>query len=127
MDNRTNYTTGGQWEDIIGYCRAVKVGNTIEISGTTAVKDADGNDLTDLFDQTKAIIEIFKKVLTDAGATLENVVRTRMFITDISQWEKAAKAHGLYFKDIKPVTTMVEVSKLIAPEMLIEIELTAII
>jgi enamine deaminase RidA (YjgF/YER057c/UK114 family) len=103
------------------------VGNTIEIAGTTASKDEEGNNLTTLFDQTKSILEKLTKVLEDAGAGLENVVRTRMFLTDISQWEEAAKAHGLFFKDIKPVTTMVEVSKLIDPEMLIELEITAII
>jgi enamine deaminase RidA (YjgF/YER057c/UK114 family) len=127
MSDRQNFTTGSPWEDIIGYCRAVKVGNTIEIAGTTASKDEDGNNLTTLFDQTKAILDKLKIVLENAGASLDNVVRTRMFLTDISQWEEAAKAHGLFFKDIKPVTTMVEVSKLIDPEMLIELEITAII
>lgn len=127
MTNRQNFTTGSPWEDIIGYCRAVKVGNTIEIAGTTMAKDADGNAITTLYGQTKAILEKLKGVLEDADASLENVVRTRMFLTDISQWEEAAKAHGEYFKDIKPVTTMVEVSKLINPEILIEIEVTAIL
>ena len=127
MSNRQNFTTGGPWEDIIGYCRAVKIGNTIEISGTTATKDNDGNDLTTTFDQTKAIIEKLAQVLADAGASLENVVRTRLFLADISQWEEAAKAHGLFFKDIKPASTMVEVSKLIDSAMLIEIEMTAVI
>lgn len=127
MTNRQNFTTGSPWEDIIGYCRAVKVGNTIEIAGTTMAKDADGNAITTLYGQTKAILEKLKGVLEDADASLENVVRTRMFLTDISQWEEAAKAHGEYFKDIKPVTTIVEVSKLIDPEILIEIEVTAIL
>jgi enamine deaminase RidA (YjgF/YER057c/UK114 family) len=106
MTNRQNFTTGGPWEDIIGYCRAVKIGNTIEISGTTATKDEDGNDLTTTFDQTKAIIEKLAKVLEDAGASLEHVVRTRLYLADISQWEQAAKAHGLFFKDIKPASTL---------------------
>ncbi|WP_026904585.1 RidA family protein [Pedobacter glucosidilyticus] len=127
MTNRQNFTSGSPWEDIIGYCRAVKVGNTIEIAGTTMSKDADGNAISTLYGQTKAILEKLKGVLEDADASLENVVRTRMFLTDISQWEEAAKAHGEYFKDIKPVTTMVEVSKLIDPEILIEIEVTAIL
>ncbi|WP_304064045.1 RidA family protein [Pedobacter glucosidilyticus] len=127
MTNRQNFTSGSPWEDIIGYCRAVKVGNTIEIAGTTAAKDENGNSLTTMYDQTKAILDKLTKVLEDAGASLENVVRTRMFLTDISQWEEAAKAHGHFFKDIKPVTTMVEVSKLIDPEILIEIEVTAIL
>lgn len=127
MSKRKNYTTGGPWEDIIGYCRAVKIGNTIEIAGTTATSTDDGTPLTTLFEQTKAILEKQEKVLIEAGASLNNVIRTRMFITDISQWEEAGKAHGHFFKDIKPVTTMVEVSRLIAPEMLIEIEMTAIL
>ncbi|MEO5909355.1 MAG: RidA family protein [Pelobium sp.] len=127
MSQRQNYTTGGPWEDIIGYCRAVKIGNTIEISGTTATQDEDGNPLTTLFEQSKAIIAKQKKVLEEAGFSLENVVRTRMFVTDITQWEEAGKAHGLFFKDIKPATTMVEVSKLIDPAMLVEIEMTAVL
>ncbi|OAQ42243.1 hypothetical protein A5893_03780 [Pedobacter psychrophilus] len=127
MSERKNYTTGSEWEEIIGYCRAVKIGNTIEIAGTTATKDADGNNLTTLFGQTKGILEKLQQVLIDAGASLENVVRTRMFITDISLWEQAARAHGLFFKDIKPVTTIVEVNKLIDQDMLIEMEMTAIL
>jgi enamine deaminase RidA (YjgF/YER057c/UK114 family) len=127
MTNRQNFTTGGPWEDIIGYCRAVKIGNTIEISGTTATKDEDGNELTTTFDQTKAIIEKLAQVLEDAGASLENVVRTRLYLADIIQWEQAAKAHGLFFKDIKPASTIIEVSRLIDPAMLIEIEMTAVI
>lgn len=124
---RQNYTSGGPWEDIIGYCRAVKIGNTIEISGTTATKDEEGNDLITTFEQTKAIIEKLAKVLEDAGASLKDVVRTRLFLADITQWEQAAKAHGLFFKDIKPASTMLEVSKLIDPAMLIEIEMTAVV
>lgn len=127
MTARQNFSSGSPWEDIIGYSRAVKIGNTIEISGTTATTNDAGDQLTTLFDQTKAILEKLTKVLEETGAGLENVVRTRMFITDISQWEQAAKAHGLFFKDIKPVTTMVEVSKLIDPEMLIELEITAVL
>lgn len=127
MTNRQNYTTGSPWEDIIGYCRAVKVGNHIEISGTTATTDENGNSLTTLFDQTKAILEKLTGVLENAGASLENVVRTRMYLTDISQWEEASKAHALFFKDIKPTATMIEVNKLIDPAMLIELEITAII
>ena len=126
MSARKNFTTGSPWEDIIGYCRAVKIGNTIEIAGTTAGKDTNGNAIEGLYNQTKAILEKLSGVLQDAGASVNDVVRTRMFLTDISQWEEAAKAHGEVFKDIKPVTTIVEVSKLIGPEILIEIEVTAI-
>ena len=125
---RINYSSGAKWEDIVGYSRAVKIGNTIEITGTVAVDD--NSDLVggnDAYEQTKFIIQKIENVLQRAGASLKDVVRTRMFVTDISRWEEFGKAHGEYFKDIKPCTTMVEVSKLIAPEYLIEIEATAII
>ena len=127
MSERKNYTTGSPWEDIIGYCRAVKVGNVLEIAGTTAAKDEQGNAIEGLYNQTKAILDKLTKVLEDAGSSTKDVVRTRMFLTDISQWEEAARAHGEVFKEIKPVTTMVEVSKLIDPEILIEIEVSAIL
>ena len=126
MSNRKNFTTGSPWEDIIGYCRAVKVGNTIEIAGTTAAKDENGVAIDGLYNQTRAILEKLTKVLADADSSMSDVVRTRLFLTDISQWEEAAKAHGEFFKDIKPVTTIVEVSNLIDPEILIEIEISAI-
>jgi enamine deaminase RidA (YjgF/YER057c/UK114 family) len=125
---RTNYSSGAKWEDIVGYSRAVKVGNTIEVTGTVAVDD--NNNLVggnDAYEQTKFIIQKIEKVLQKAGSSLKDVVRTRMFVTDISRWEEYGKAHGEFFKDIKPCTTMLEISKLIAPEYLIEIEATAII
>jgi len=125
---RINYSSGAKWEDIVGYSRAVKVGNIIEVTGTVAVNDnselVGGNNA---YEQTKFIIQKIEKVLVNAGASLNDVVRTRMFVTDISRWEEYGKAHGEFFKDIKPCTTMVEVSKLIAPEYLIEIEVSAII
>ena len=126
--NRTNYSSGAKWEDIVGYSRAVKVDNLIEVTGTVAV-DEDGNTVgtEDAYAQTKFIIQKIEKVLERAGATLKDVVRTRLFVTDISRWEEYGKAHGEFFKEIKPCTTMVEVSKLISPEYLIEIEATAII
>lgn len=125
---RTNYSSGAKWEDIVGYSRAVKVGNTIEVTGTVAVDE--NNNLVggnDAYEQTKFIIQKIEKVLQKAGSSLKDVVRTRMFVTDISRWEEYGKAHGEFFKDIKPCTTMLEISKLIAPEYLIEIEATAII
>jgi enamine deaminase RidA (YjgF/YER057c/UK114 family) len=125
---RTNYSSGAKWEDIVGYSRAVKIGNVIEVTGTVAVDD--NNNLIgghDAYEQTKFIIQKIEKILQRAGASLKDVVRTRMFVTNISRWEEYGKAHGEFFKDIKPCTTMVEVSKLIAPEYLIEIEATAII
>lgn len=122
---RVNYSTGAKWEDIVGYCRAVQIGNTVEISGTVA---SDGNQVIakgDFYGQTRYIIEKIEGVLKQAGFELKDVVRTRIFVTDITNWEAVGKAHGEFFKDIKPVTSMVEVSALIAPEYLVEIEATA--
>ncbi len=113
-------TTGAPWENIVGYSRAIKVGDVIEISGTTA---QGANE----YEQTVGIIKIAEKALIELGADLSNVVRTRMYCTDISQWEKIGKAHEEFFANIRPVTTMVEVSKLISPEILVEIEFSAII
>ncbi|QQS36160.1 MAG: RidA family protein [Ignavibacteriales bacterium] len=124
---RTNISSGAKWEDIIGYSRAVKIGNVVEVSGTTAV---DGEKIIgedDVYLQTKFIIQKISKVLEDAGASLKDVVRTRIFITDISRWEEAGKAHGEFFKEIKPAATMVEVKALIDPKLLVEIEATAIL
>ncbi len=112
--------TGSPWEDIVGYSRAIKIGNTIEISGTTA----SGKDE---YEQTIEIIKIAEKALNDLGADLSNVIRTRIYCTDISTWENIGKAHGAYFGAIKPATAMVEVSKLISPEILVEIEFSAIV
>ncbi len=128
MMKRTNYSSGAKWEDIVGYSRAVRVGNIIEVTGTVAVDDNSnlvGGDSA--YDQTRFIIQKIGKVLEKAGASLKDVVRTRMFVTDISRWEEYGKAHGEFFKDIKPCTSMIEIKGLIAPEYLIEIEATAII
>jgi enamine deaminase RidA (YjgF/YER057c/UK114 family) len=127
MQRRINIESGTPWEDKVGYCRAVRIGNIIEISGTTSV---DGDSLIgkdDLYSQTKFIILKIEKALQNAGAELTDVVRTRMYVTDISKWEEAAKAHAEFFGTIKPVTTLVEVSSLIDPDMLIEIEASAVI
>ncbi|HLK28273.1 MAG TPA: RidA family protein [Puia sp.] len=125
---RTNYSSGAKWEAIVGYSRAVKMGNIIEVTGTVAVDD--NNELVggiNAYEQTKFIIGKIEKVLQQAGASLKDVVRTRMFVTDISRWEEYGKAHGEFFKDIRPCTSMIEVKGLIAPEYLIEIEATAIL
>lgn len=127
MQRRINISSGTPWEDKVGYCRAVRIGNIIEISGTTSV---DGDSLIgkdDLYSQTKFIILKIEKALQNAGAELTDVVRTRMYVTDISKWEEAAKAHAEFFGTIKPATTLVEVSGLIDPDMLIEIEASAVI
>ncbi len=126
--NRTNYTSGSPWEDIVGYSRAVKWGNTIEVSGTVA-SDERGNVVgkEDAYAQTTFILQKIEKVLQQAGASLQDVVRTRMFVTDISRWEEYGKAHGAVFGAIKPCTSMIEVKGLIGDDYLIEVEATAII
>ncbi len=124
---RKNIGSGSPWEEIVGYSRAVRVGNIIEVAGTTAM---DGDVLVgrgDVYAQTVFIFKKIEKALLEAGAGLSDVVRTRMFITDISKWEEAGKAHGEFFKEIKPVATMVEVSNLIDADLLIEIEVTAVL
>lgn len=126
--NRTNFSSGAPWEDIVGYSRAVRIGNVIEVTGTVAV-DENGNVVgkNDYYMQTKFIIQKIEKVLQQAGASLRDVVRTRMFVTNISQWEQYGKAHREFFGAIKPCTSMIEVSRLISPDYLIEIEATAIV
>jgi enamine deaminase RidA (YjgF/YER057c/UK114 family) len=125
---RTNYSSGAKWEDIVGYSRAVKIGNVIEVTGTVAADE--NSQLTggdSAYEQTKFIIQKIAAVLEKAGANLNDVVRTRMFVTDISRWEEYGRAHGEFFREIRPCTTMVEVSRLISPEYLVEIEATAVI
>ena len=124
---RQNISSGAVWEDTIGYSRAVRIGNTIEVAGTTAT---DGDQVIgkgDAYEQTKFILRKIGKALQQAGATINDVVRTRMYVTDISQWEDIGRAHGEVFGTIKPASTMVQVSALISPDLLIEIEATAIV
>ena len=124
---RKQIGTGTLWEDAIGYSRAVRVGNIIEVAGTTAM---DGDELIgkdDVYEQSVFIFRKIEKSLIELGASLSDVVRTRMFVMDIYQWEAIGKAHAEFFKDIKPVATMVEVKSLVEPGLLIEIEVTAII
>ena len=125
--SRTNYSSGSPWEDIVGYSRAVKIGNIIEVAGTTASENGKAVFVNDYYGQTRFILEKIKKTLEQAGASMEDVVRTRIYVCDISQWESVAKAHAEFFLGIKPAATMVEVSRLIDPELLIEIEVTAVI
>jgi len=126
MSNRKNFSSLSPWEDTIGYSRAVQIGNVLEVSGTVAADDKGVVGKGDIGAQTRYIIQKIEKVLHDAGYSLKDVVRTRMFVTDISQWEQVGRAHGEFFKDIKPVTTMVGISKLIGDDYLIEIEMTAV-
>lgn len=125
---RTNYASGSKWEDIVGYSRAVKVGNTVEVTGTVA-SGPDGAVVgpDDAYTQTKFIYQKIAEVLQRAGADMKDVVRVRMFVTDISRWQEYGRAHSDFFKEIKPCNTMVEVSALIEPGYLVEIEATAII
>lgn len=126
MQERQKYSSGTKWESIVGYSRAVKVGERIYVTGTTATNET-GEIIGagDAYAQTARAIQNIEKALKALGASLENVVRTRMFVTDISRWEEYGRAHGEFFAQIKPCATMVEVSKLVDPEMLIEIEVEA--
>jgi enamine deaminase RidA (YjgF/YER057c/UK114 family) len=127
MQKRINISSGTLWENKVGYCRAVRIGNIIEVSGTTSIDRDSLIGTDDLYSQTKFVILKIEKALQDAGAELTDVVRTRIYVTDISKWEEAAKAHAEFFGTIKPATTLVEVSSLIDPDMLIEIEASAVI
>ena len=125
---RENFGTGSTWEPIIGYSRAVKVGRFISVSGTTATNAAgEVVGVGDPYAQTSQALRNIEAALTRAGASLANVVRTRIYVKDIDQWEAIGRAHGELFGDIRPATTMVEVSRLINPDMLVEIEADAVL
>ncbi len=126
-NNRVNISSGAIWEDLVGYSRAVRIGNIIEVSGTTAVDGETVIGKGDLYAQTKFILEKIQKTLKEAGASMADVTRTRMYVTDISRWEEAGTAHAEYFTSIRPAASMVEVSRLINPDLLIEIEVTAVV
>lgn len=128
LSDRSNYSSGTPWESIAGYSRAVRVGNIIEVAGTTAV-DAEGQVVGagDIGEQTDYIFNKIRNALNHAGSKMSDVIRTRMYLTDINDWEAVARVHGDIFSDIKPVSTLVEVSGLIDKELLIEIEVSAVV
>lgn len=125
MEKRISITSGTPWEDKIGYSRAVRIGKLIEVSGTAAVDRDKIIAPSDPYKQTKFIIQKIEKALNDAGGSLNDVVRTRIYVTNIKDWDSVGRAHGEFFKNIKPVTTMVEVKSLIDPNFVVEIEATA--
>lgn len=123
---RTRVFTGSPWEPTVGYCRAIMVGNRIEVAGTTAMKDGEVVGEGNAYEQARFVLEMIEKALSELGAAMSDVIRTRMFVTDISLWEEFGRAHGEYFREVQPVATMVEVKALIDPRLMIEIEVEAL-
>jgi enamine deaminase RidA (YjgF/YER057c/UK114 family) len=125
---KEKFASGSKWENIVGYSRAIRIGNTIEISGTVAVDEenkvhGEGN----AYEQAKFILNKIVSYIEKAGGKKEDIIRTRIFVTDINRWEEVGRAHGEIFRDIQPVTSMIEIKSLIGKEYLVEIEATAIV
>lgn len=125
MSGRINISSGVMWESKVGYSRAVKIGNIIAVSGTTAIVDGEVKGENDYYVQTKTILEKIRTALIEAGAGMEDVIRTRIYVKDISNWEAVGKAHSEFFGKIRPASTMVEISALVDEKMLVEIEADA--
>jgi enamine deaminase RidA (YjgF/YER057c/UK114 family) len=124
--NRINYSSGARWEDVVGYSRAVQVGNLLEVAGTVAAGENGLEGGSSVYAQTRFILEKIGRVLEQAGFTMSDVIRTRIYVTDITRWEEAGRAHGEFFGSVKPATSLVEVKGLIDPAFLVEIEATAV-
>ncbi|SDM91735.1 Enamine deaminase RidA, house cleaning of reactive enamine intermediates, YjgF/YER057c/UK114 family [Paenibacillus sp. yr247] len=125
--NRVRVFTGSPWEPLVGYCRAIRVGNRIEVAGTTAMRDGEVVGVGNAYEQTRFVLQTIEQALKELGAHMSDVIRTRMYVTDISLWQEFGRAHGEYFRDVQPVATMVEVRALIDPLLMIEIEVEAML
>ena len=124
---RRNIATGSAWEGVVGYSRAVRVGDTVHVAGTTAIREGRVVAPGDAYAQAKVALEIVVEALAECGASAADVVRTRMFVTDIRDWESVGRAHGEVFADVRPASTMVQVTALIDPDLLVEVEAEAVV
>ncbi|GGI43250.1 hypothetical protein GCM10008018_01120 [Paenibacillus marchantiophytorum] len=125
--SRTRVFTGSPWEPLVGYCRAIRVGDRIEVAGTTAMQNGEVVGVGNAYEQARFVLTTIEQALQELGASLSDVIRTRMYVTDISQWEAFGRAHGEFFGTVQPVATMVEVKALIDPLLMIEIEVEAVV